>query len=120
MTEATTTDTSDEKKAAPDGYYRASIKDREMLIKETSPGQQMVLAGLIRDAKTGTLEYNLASLGKIMTLLRALIPAEEHEWLEEGILADTIGIEDFAFVFAARTAPPAPKTGPPAKPRRGR
>lgn len=120
MTKATTTDTGvAEKKEAPEGYYWASIKDREMLIKETSAGQQMVLAALIRDAKTGTLEYNLASLAKIMTLLRSLIPAEEHEWLEDGILADRIGVADFAFVFAARTGPPAPTTGP-VKPRRGR
>lgn len=120
MTKATTTDTSDVQKAAPDGHYWATIKDREMLIKETTAGQQMVLAAMIRDAKTGTLEYNLASLGKMMTLLRTLIPADQHEWLEDGILADRIGIEDFAFVFAARTPAPAPATGPPAKPRRGR
>lgn len=119
MTEAVSADAGNEE-SAPEGHYWAEIKGRRLLVKEVSTGQQLVLGGMIRDARNGDLEYNLDTLGKMMKMMRSLIAPEDQAWLEEGILVDEIKIQDFGFVFAPRghAAPEKPKTPPRA--RRGR
>lgn len=115
MEEETTT-----RPEAPTGYYYATIKGKDILVKNINEAQSMVLGGMLRDINQGPSgQQIMAIFGKLMALLNALITLDEQrEWLEDQILIGNIEIGDFATVFKAqgKTDTPAVK----AKPRRAR
>lgn len=101
---------------APDGHYFATLKDRQILVREMNPAQHMVLGGLFRQTYTVTSAKEMLPLfGKIMRLVESLIPRKEDmEWLEAGILDGEIDVPDFALIFlpASGEAPAKKKATP--------
>lgn len=86
---------------APDGHYFATLKGREILVREMNPAQHMVLGGLFRQTNAATSSREMLPLfGKIMRLVESLIPRKEDiDWLEAGILDGEIDVPDFALIF---------------------
>ena len=111
-----------EEESAPEGHYWADIKERRVLVKNLTPAQAMALGGMMqrtRGPEGADYATNLGILGKLQLLLENLIVRpEDRDWLEMGIIADTIKIEDFRFVFVGRDLEAAKK--PAKKPSRGR
>lgn len=106
---------------APAGHYFADVKGHQLLVKEVSPAQSIVLGGLMRDMRDGAeTKAIMDTFGKLMTLLRALLPRQaDIDYLEYGSLNGTLELPDFAFIFvSARTD--ATKGPVAKKPRRGR
>lgn len=104
---------------APKGHYFATLKGREILVREMDPAQHMVLGGLFRQLDMLTADQALPLFGKVMRLVESLIPRKEDmEWLEAGILDSEIIVADFAMIFLPVTeeAPIKKK----ATPRRGK
>jgi hypothetical protein len=108
--------------APPEGHYWADIKERRVLVKNLTPAQAMALGGMMqrtRGPQGDDYATNLDILGKLQLLLENLIVRrEDRDWLEMGILTDTIKIEDFRFVFVGRDL--GADARPAKKPRRGR
>ena len=128
MTDAAAAVTTDEnieevevEEVAPAGHYFADVKGHRLLVKEVSPAQSIVLGGLMRDMRDGAeTKVIMDTFGKLMTLLRALLPRQaDIDFLEYGSLNGTLELTDFAFIFVSARADAT--KGPVAKkPRRGR
>lgn len=116
MTDAIETDT---ELVAPPGHYYATMKGRNVLVKDINAAQSMVMGGMIRQSKNADFETNFDILGKVMKLFENLVVnAEDRDWLEEGILNGEVQVEDFALIWIGKTRPdtqPASK-----KPKRGK
>lgn len=105
---------------APAGHYFAKVKGHRVLVKELSAGQSIVLGGMMRDMRGNSIssDMTLDTLGKMMALLKSLLPVKaDQDYLEDGIIDESIKLEDFAFIFVSAPKPAA--SGPAKKPRRG-
>jgi hypothetical protein len=104
------------------GESRFPIKGRDITVRAMNPAQTMVLGGLLRRARNGTLFPDEKSIldvfGKVFALIESLIVhAADTSWLEGEILGGRLEIEDFAGILSVTTDDaPAEKK----KPRRAR
>jgi hypothetical protein len=117
-----TVETEDAPFVVPEGHYFATIKGHELLIKEISPAQAMIVAALQGEVGYAKGPQVTAIYQKMARLLTNLIVREEdRDWLEGEILDDNVTIDDIAVIFVSRPpAAAAPATGPKPKPRRGK
>lgn len=105
----------------PEGQYYASLLGRKILVKQINEAQSIVLGTIYRNlSEIHEMGEALKALGRIGRLFEALIvKAEDHEFLEDKILAGELELADFAAIFLPTTQEKAPTTGP-KKPRRAR
>lgn len=105
---------------APAGHYYAMMKDRRILVKNINTAQSMLLGGMFRQLNDNrTIGDYLGLFGKLMRLVESLVAVpEDLVWLENGILAGELDVQDFAAIFLPHGEEEAPAKKRPV--RRGR
>lgn len=105
---------------APAGHYYATMKDRRILVKNINTAQSMLLGGMFRQLNDNrTVDDYLGLFGKLMRLVESLVAVpEDLVWLENGILAGELDVQDFAAIFLPHGEEEAPAKKRPV--RRGR
>lgn len=93
----------------PEGHYITFIKSRELLVKEMTGGQQMIVSMLFTDFKRdrGDVVSGYAKIGKILESI--VVRPEDREWLEDGLLDGSLTAEDIGMIFNVAAAPRTPK-----------